>query len=208
MKMMNKEEVYKEFKRLFKDAKCELVYKNDYELLLSVMLSAQTTDKRVNIVTKELYNKYNTLEKLNSLSVYEIEEYIRSLGFYKTKALHFKEIVSKLNAIGYVPNDREYLESLPGVGRKTASVVLGLLFNEPSFAVDTHVFRVSNRLCITKDSDDVISTEVKLKKYFEKEKWNRINSQMVLFGRYVCKSKNPSCESCNLKSICKYYKNH
>ena len=172
------------------------------------MLSAQTTDKSVNIVTGPLYSKYDSLEKLNTLSVSEIDNYIRRLGFHNTKSKNFKVIVSELLKIGYVPNDREYLESLPGVGRKTASVVLGLLFNEPSFAVDTHVFRVSNRLCITKDSDDVISTEVKLKKYFEKEKWNRINSQMVLFGRYVCKSKNPSCESCNLKSICKYYKSH
>ena len=193
---------------LFPNPRCELEYTKDYELLLSVMLSAQTTDKSVNIVSGPLYSKYDSLEKLNTLSVSEIDNYIRRLGFHNTKSKNFKVIVSELLKIGYVPNDREYLESLPGVGRKTASVVLGLLFNEPSFAVDTHVFRVSNRLCITKDSDDVISTEVKLKKYFEKEKWNRINSQMVLFGRYVCKSKNPSCESCNLKSICKYYKSH
>lgn len=209
MKMMNKEEIYKEFQRLFRDAKCELVYKNDYELLLSVMLSAQTTDKRVNIVTKELYNKYDTLEKLNNLSVCEIEEYIRSLGFYKTKALHFKEIVSKLSTIGYLPNDREYLESLPGVGRKTASVVLGIIFDEPSFAVDTHVFRVSKRFGITNDKDDVLSTEVKLKKYFDIDKWNYINSAMVLFGRYICTAKNPKCNDCPFKNKCNYseYKN-
>ncbi len=205
---MNREVIENELDRLFYDARCELNYTHDYELLLSVMLSAQTTDKSVNMVTGPLYSKYDSLEKLNTLSVSEIDNYIRRLGFHNTKSKNFKVIVTELLKIGYVPNDREYLESLPGVGRKTASVVLGLLFNEPSFAVDTHVFRVSNRLCITKDSDDVISTEVKLKKYFEKEKWNRINSQMVLFGRYVCKSKNPSCELCNLKSICKYYKNH
>ena len=116
---------------------------------------------------------------------------------------YFKEIVSKLLEKGYVPNDREYLEKLPGVGRKTASVVLSQLFDEPSFAVDTHVYRVSKRLGITKLNDDVLKTEEKLKKYFDKNKWNRINSQLVLFGRYYCTSKNPKCETCNLKNICK-----
>lgn len=205
---MNRELIESELDRLFYDARCELNYTRDYELLLSVMLSAQTTDKSVNLATCSLYSKYDSLEKLNTLSVSDIDSYIKRLGFHNTKSKNFKIIVSELLKIGYVPNDREYLESLPGVGRKTASVVLGILFDEPSFAVDTHVFRVSNRLCITDESDDVISTEIKLKKYFEKVKWNRINSQMVLFGRYVCKSKNPSCELCNLKSICEYYKSH
>lgn len=206
--IMNKDIISSEFDRLFFDARCELNYTHDYELLLSVMLSAQTTDKSVNAVTGSLYSKYDSLEKLNTLSVGEIDDYIRSLGFHNTKSKNFKIIVTKLNEIGYVPNNREYLESLPGVGRKTASVVLGILFNEPSFAVDTHVFRISNRLGITNEHDDVISTEIKLKEYFDKDKWNRVNSQMVLFGRYICKSRNPGCDSCNLKSICKYYKNH
>ena len=99
--------------------------------------------------------------------------------------------------------NRKFLESLPGVGRKTASVVLAHLFNEPSFAVDTHVFRVSKRLGITKEKDDILVTEKKLKKYFNKEEWNRVNSQFVLFGRYYCTSQNPKCENCKLKSICK-----
>lgn len=206
--IMNREAIENELDRLFYDARCELNYTHDYELLLSVMLSAQTTDKSVNVATSPLYSKYDSLEKLNTLSVSDIDNYIRILGFHNTKSKNFKIIVSELLKKGYVPNDREYLESLPGVGRKTTSVVLGILFNEPSFAVDTHVFRVSNRLGITKDADDVISTEIKLKKYFEKDKWNRVNSQMVLFGRYVCKSRNPNCESCNLKNICRYYKNH
>ena len=192
---------------LIPNARCELEYNKDYELLIAVMLSAQTTDKRVNEVTKVLFKKYPNLKLLSEADINDIISIVKPLGITK-KAYNVINIAKALENIGYVPNEREFLESLPGVGRKTASVVLGLLFNEPSFAVDTHVFRVSNRLCITKDSDDVISTEVKLKKYFEKEKWNRINSQMVLFGRYVCKSKNPSCESCNLKSICKYYKSH
>ena len=202
---MNKELIIEELDNLFPNAKCELNYNKDYELLLSVMLSAQTTDKSVNLVTKDLYKKYDSLEKLNTLSVDEISSYIRRIGFHTTKSKNFKAIVSELNKIGYVPNDRNYLESLPGVGRKTASVVLGILFNEPSFAVDTHVYRVSKRLGITNKNDDLIKTENKLKKYFDKDKWNKVNSQLVLFGRYNCTSRKPLCNSCNLKSICKEY---
>ena len=200
---MNKELIINELNRLFEDPKCELNYSKDYELLLSVMLSAQTTDKSVNIATKELYKKYDTLEKLNNLSIEEITNYIKRIGFHNTKSKNFKSIVSEIYKIGYVPNDRKYLEHLPGVGRKTASVVLAHLFDEPSFAVDTHVYRVSKRLGITKEKDDVLKTEIKLKKYFDKKEWNRINSQLVLFGRYNCTSKNPKCSICNLKSICK-----
>ena len=201
--IMNKELIINELDRLFPDARCELNYSKDYELVLAVMLSAQTTDKRVNIVTEKLFKKYDTLEKLNTLSIDEISNYIKSIGFYTTKSKNFKEIVSELNKIGYVPNNREYLEKLPGVGRKTASVVLAHLFDEPSFAVDTHVYRVSKRLGITNKKDDVLKTEKKLKKYFDKSTWNRVNSQLVLFGRYVCLSRNPKCENCNLKNICK-----
>ena len=201
--IMNKELIQKELDLLFPNPRCELDYTKDYELVLSVMLSAQTTDKRVNIVTGELYKKYDTILKLNELTIEELNEYLKTIGFHKMKSNYFKEIVSKLLEKGYVPNDREYLEKLPGVGRKTASVVLSQLFDEPSFAVDTHVYRVSKRLGITKLSDDVLKTEEKLKKYFDKNKWNRINSQLVLFGRYYCTSKNPKCETCNLKSICK-----
>ena len=200
---MNKELIEKELNLLFSNPKCELNYTKDYELVLSVMLSAQTTDKRVNIVTGELYKKYDSLLKLNELTTEELNECLKTIGFHKTKSNYFKEIVSKLLEKGYVPNDREYLEKLPGVGRKTASVVLSQLFDEPSFAVDTHVYRVSKRLGITKLNDDVLKTEEKLKKYFDKNKWNRINSQLVLFGRYHCTSKNPKCENCNLKIICK-----
>jgi endonuclease-3 len=200
---MNKDLIINELDRLFPNPKCELNYTHDYELLLSVMLSAQTTDKSVNLVTKDLYSKYDTLEKLNTLSVEEISSYIKRIGFYNTKSKNFKSIVSEIYKLGYVPNDRSYLESLAGVGRKTASVVLSLLFNVPSFAVDTHVFRVSKRLGITTKKDDLLKTEKKLKKYFNKEDWNRVNSQLVLFGRYYCTSKNPKCDNCKLKNICK-----
>ena len=201
---MNKDLIINEFDKHFNDPKCELEYTKDYELLLSVMLSAQTTDKSVNMVTRELYKKYDTLDKLDTLTLDEIDNYIRSIGLHKTKSKYFKEIVTKIKEIGYVPNDREFLESLSGVGRKTASVVLGILFDIPSFAVDTHVYRVSKRLGITTMKDDVLKTEFKLKKYFDEDEWNRINSQMVLFGRYICTSKNPKCDKCHLKNICKY----
>lgn len=201
---MNKDLIINEFDKHFNDPKCELEYTKDYELLLSVMLSAQTTDKSVNMVTRELYKKYDTLDKLDTLTLDEIDNYIRSIGLHKTKSKYFKEIITKIKEIGYVPNDREFLESLSGVGRKTASVVLGILFDIPSFAVDTHVYRVSKRLGITTMKDDVLKTEIKLKKYFDEDKWNRINSQMVLFGRYICTSKNPKCDKCHLKNICKY----
>ncbi len=200
---MNKDLIINELDRLFPNPKCELNYTHDYELLLSVMLSAQTTDKSVNLVTKDLYSKYDTLEKLNTLSVEEISSYIKRIGFYNTKSKNFKSIVSEIYKLGYVPNDRSYLESLAGVGRKTASVVLSLLFNVPSFAVDTHVFRVSKRLRITNKKDDVLKTETKLKKYFDKSTWNRVNSQLVLFGRYYCTSKKPKCDLCKLNGICK-----
>lgn len=201
---MNKDLIINEFDKHFNDPKCELEYTKDYELLLSVMLSAQTTDKSVNMVTRKLYKKYDTLDKLDTLTLDEIDNYIRSIGLHKTKSKYFKEIVTKINEIGYVPNDREFLESLSGVGRKTASVVLGILFDIPSFAVDTHVYRVSKRLGITTMKDDVLKTEIKLKKYFDEDEWNKINSQMVLFGRYICTSKNPKCDKCHLKNICKY----
>lgn len=200
---MNKDLIVNELDRLFPDARCELEYSKDYELLLKVMLSAQTTDKRVNIATKDLFDKYDTLEKLNTLSISEISNYIKSIGFHHTKSQNFKGIVSELVKIGYVPNDRKYLEKLPGVGRKTASVVLAHLFDEPSFAVDTHVYRVSKRLGIRKDKDDLIVCEKKLKKYFDKDKWNRVNSQLVLFGRYICKSQKPDCKDCKFSNFCK-----
>lgn len=200
---MNKELIINELNRHFNDPKCELEYNKDYELLLSVMLSAQTTDKSVNLSTKELYSKYDTLDKLDTLSVNEISSYISKIGFHNVKSRNFKKIVSILKDIGYVPCDREFLESLPGVGRKTASVVLGQLYDIPSFAVDTHVHRLAYRFGITNDTDDVIKTEEKLKKYFDESEYNRVNSQMVLFGRYICTSKKPKCELCNLKNICK-----
>lgn len=203
---MNKNLIYNYLDELFINPKCELNFNKDYELLLSVMLSAQTTDKAVNSVMDDIYKEYNTLEKLDKIDISVLENKIRKIGFYKIKSKNFKYIVSKIKEIGYVPNDRKFLESLKGVGRKTASVILGILYDVPSFAVDTHVFRVSKRLGISNKNDNVIITEKKLKNYFDKNKWNRVNSQLVLFGRYYCHSRKPKCENCKLKDICKYYK--
>lgn len=193
--------------KLIPNPRCELEFNKDYELLLAVMLSAQTTDKRVNMVTSELFKKYDTLEKLQTLTIPEIEEQIKTIGMYKTKARNFKEIVNNLIKIGYVPNDREVLESMSGVGRKTTNVVLSVLYNEPLIAVDTHVDRVSKRLGLAKENDTVLDVENKLKKAFPKNTWTRLHQQLVLFGRYTCKSKNPECNICPFKDICIYYKN-
>ena len=153
-----------------------------------------------------IYKKYNTLDKLSLLSEEKIQELIKSIGFYKNKSKNFKKIVEKLKPIGYVPNDRDFLESLPGVGRKTANVVLAELYNEPCIAVDTHVYRISKRLGITKEQDDVLITEEKLMNFFPKNEWSKINGTLVLFGRYKCKAKNPECSDCKFQKICKYYK--
>lgn len=190
----------------YPNPRCELNYKKDYELVLSVMLSAQTTDKRVNMVTEKLFKQYDTLEKLNKLSIKEIEEEIKSIGLYKNKAKHFKNIVSSLIKIGEkVPNDRTFLESLSGVGRKSTNLILSQLYKVPCIAVDTHVTRVSKRLGIANEKDNVLEIEKKLMNTFPKEIWASIHFQIVLFGRYRCTAKNPMCSECLLKKICKYY---
>ncbi len=195
--------VSSELDEMFPAARCELNYNRDYELLLAVMLSAQTTDKRVNLVTGPLFRNYNSLEKLDKLSISEIEEAIKSIGMYKQKTKHFKEIVSEIKQKGFVPNDREYLMTLPGVGRKTINVVLSNLFDEPAIAVDTHVDRVSKRLGFAKESDSVLEVENKLMKAFPKNRWTRLHHQMVLFGRYKCKAIKPECNGCPFFEICK-----
>ena len=186
---------------LIPNAKCELEYNKDYELLIAVMLSAQTTDKRVNEVTRILFKKYPNLKLLSEADINDIISIVKPLGITK-KAYNVINIAKTLEKIGYVPNEREFLESLPGVGRKTANVVLSNLYNEPCIAVDTHVKRVSNRLGIS-NSFDVLKIEEDLNKFFPKEKLAKLHHQLVLFGRYYCKAKNPECLNCKLKNICK-----
>lgn len=194
---------------LFPDARCELHYTKDYELLIATVLSAQCTDKRVNMVTKELFIKYDIFSLANA-SLHDIEVIIRPVGTYTKKAMYLKTIAEKLvnDYEGKVPNNREYLEKLPGVGRKTCNVVLSNIYEVPAIAVDTHVERVSKRLGLAKDSDNVSIVEKKLMKKFPKDKWSRLHHQMVLFGRYKCKSISPSCEDCVLQGNCKYYKKY
>lgn len=188
------------------DPKPELIYHKDYELLIAVMLSAQTTDKKVNEVTKILFNKYKTLKDLKNADQNKIKEIIRPLGNYNKKSNNIIQIAKHLDEEkeGKVPDDREYLESLPGVGRKTANVILSTLFDEPFIAVDTHILRVSNRLGITTKKDDPYQTEKKLEKKFKGYNFNRLHHQLLLFGRYTCTSRNPKCDNCKLFQICKY----
>lgn len=200
--MINSNYILENLDKVIPNPHCELLYNKDYELLLATVLSAQSTDKRVNLVTRELF-KY-TLEEIANLSLKEIEDIIKSVGTYQRKSFYVKEITKRLlnDYDGIVPNNREYLESLPGVGRKTTNVVISNLFNEPAIAVDTHVLRVSKRLGLAKEYDDVLIVEEKLMTNFSKDKWNRLHHQLVLFGRYICKSKHPECENCPFNSTC------
>lgn len=205
---MNKiiaENILNEIKNEYiKDPKPELNFNNNFELLCAVMLSAQTTDKRVNIVTKELFKKYPTPLDLSNAEISDVIEIIKSLGLANNKAKNIiilsKKLVTEYNSI--VPDNITDLTSLPGVGRKTANVVLGLGFNIPSMPVDTHIYRMSKRFKFIKDEDSVLVAEEKLKKYIPKDRWVEAHHLLLLFGRYYCKSQNPLCKECKLKKFC------
>ena len=190
---------------IFPNPVCELNYTKDYELLIAVMLSAQTTDKRVNMVTNILFNKYPSLELLKEADINDIIDIIRPIGTFNRKANYLLEIANILynDYNGIVPNDRKILESMPGVGRKVANVILSEWFKVPNIAVDTHVERVSKRLGLVKHNYNVLEVEKKLQKTFIKENWSKRHLQLVLFGRYKCKSSRPLCGECKLKDICK-----
>lgn len=203
---MNKEkEILNYLNEIIPNPVCELNYNKDYELLLAVMLSAQTKDARVNKVTKVLFNKYDSLKKLKEANIKDIENIIKELGNYHKKSEAVINIAKILDEKynGKVVNNRKVLENLPMVGRKTTNVVLSELFNEPTIAVDTHVERVSKRLGLVKKDDDVIKIEEKLKRKFDKNIWSKLHKQFVLFGRYYCTSKKPSCNNCKLQMYCK-----
>ena len=202
---MNNELISKYLDEVIPKPWCELEFHNDYELLIAIVLSAQTTDKRVNTVTRVLFDRYTTIEAVSRVEISEIEEMLRPLGTYKKKAIYVSKIAKILSEQynGIVPNDRKLLEQLPGVGIKTASVFLCEYYNYPEFAVDTHVYRVSKRLGLANKNDDVLKVESKLKKFFPKNEWGKRHKQIVLFGRYYCKAIKPECKNCKLKSICK-----
>ena len=188
------------------DAKPELVFTNPYELLIATILSAQCTDKQVNKVTPGLFEAYPDPVAMASASVEDVEGYIRSCGFYHNKA---KNIVSACRDIaerynGEVPGDREGLESLAGVGRKTASVVLSNAFGVPAIAVDTHVFRVSNRIGLA-EASTVEATEKQLMENIPEDKWSIAHHWLIFHGRRVCSARNPKCENCMIKELCRLY---
>ena len=207
---MNSKRIEDYLNLLYPDARCELDYNKDYELLIATVLSAQTTDKRVNEVTKVLFKKYDSLEKLSKADVEDIRNIIKPIGMVSKKGEYVVEISKYLlkNCDGKVPNDHDILTSIPGVGRKSSNLVRGVLFNYPAIAVDTHVNRVSKRLDLADEDDDVLEVENKLMDYFPKEIWAKLHRQLVLFGRYHCTAKNPNCSNCKLKDNCKYYKEH
>ena len=187
--------------------KCELNYSTDYELLIATVLSAQCTDKRVNEVTKILF-KYN-LEEISLMSFNDIEKIIRSCGSYTKKDVYVKNIADILlhDYNGKVPNSREILETFPGVGPKTCSVVLKNIYNVPAIPVDTHVERVCKRLGIVFNNATPRDVEYILKNEIPVDKWNRVSEQILLFGRYYCRAINPKCDNCLFKDFCKYKRN-
>lgn len=203
MEKLNKDIIFEELGKMFPDAQCELDFRNPFELIVAVTLSAQTTDKRVNIVTKELFEKYDSPEALMNADYQDVMEIIKSIGLAKTKANNIinlsKMLVEKYN--GIVPKTMEELILLPGVGRKTASVVMSVGYDLPAIAVDTHVSRVSNRLNLS-NSSDVIQIEKDLKNLYEEDKWGLVHHRLLFFGRYFCKAKNPMCDECKFKDIC------
>lgn len=203
--MKNKELILEYLEELFPNPKSELNFNKDYELLIAVMLSAQTTDKRVNMVTKELFSKYPSLEELSKANIEDVKKIIKPVGTFNIKSRNVILIAKSLldNYNGVVPNNRDYLESLSGVGRKTTNVVLAILYNEPCIAVDTHVSRVSKRLKIAYKNDDVLTIEKKLMKKFNKNELLKLHHQLLLFGRYHCKALSPLCDKCKLKDICR-----
>ena len=205
MKKEEKQIALLELERLYPDAKPALRYSTTYELLVAVMLSAQCTDERVNIVTEKLFAGHNTPQTMLLLSQEELEKYIFSCGLYRSKAAHIlsasKDIVERFQ--GEVPSTFEQLTSLAGVGRKTANVVYSVAFGGDAIAVDTHVFRVSNRLGLAK-GETPRQVEDGLHKAVPKEKWSKAHHWLIYHGRRVCRAQNPDCEHCTLNSVCDY----
>ncbi len=205
--MTNREFFVDYLVELFPDARCELEFSSNFELLIAVMLSAQCTDKRVNLVTKKLFKTLNKPQDFVDISLEELEEIIKPCGLYKSKAKHIKECCEALikNHNGQVPTDHKKLTELSGVGNKTANVIRSVAFSQNCIAVDTHVLRVSNRLGLSKSSNPDICERDLTRKF--KTNLDKLHYRMVLFGRYYCKARNPECNTCKLRSNCKYKKN-
>ena len=199
----NKEIVRRRLKEEYPNAGCALEFGSPYELLVATMLSAQCTDVRVNIVTGKLFAEYNTAQKMLSLSQAELEEYIRSCGFYHSKASNILKTSHMLVDMygGDVPKDKELLQKLPGGGRKTANVVCAEAFSIPGIAVDTHVFRVANRIGLTCASDE-LHTEMQLMNSFDSSEWISLHHLLIFHGRQCCKAQRPECGKCVVADMC------
>jgi len=202
--MINKELFFSFLDENYPDAHCELTYKKDYEFLIAVMLSAQTTDKSVNKATDILFSRYKNLEQLANAKLEDVEDCIKLLGMYKVKAKNVIGIAKELIKVGgVVPNDPDFLVTLPGVGNKTKNCVLAEIYKEPFIAVDTHVQRISKRLGICKNNDSVETMEKKLVKFIPEDRLIKTGHQIIWFGRRMCKAQSPSCENCKLCGFCK-----
>ncbi|HGH7174915.1 TPA: endonuclease III [Bacillus wiedmannii] len=190
---------------MYPEAHCELIHDNPFELVIAVALSAQCTDALVNKVTKNLFQKYKTPEDYLSVSLEELQQDIRSIGLFRNKAKNIQKLCQMLldDYNGKVPEDRDELTKLPGVGRKTANVVVSVAFGIPAIAVDTHVERVSKRLAICRWKDSVLEVEKTLMKKIPMDEWGVTHHRMIFFGRYHCKAQRPQCEECRLLEVCR-----
>ncbi len=209
---MRKEERYKKLIEYFSVhqpiAETELHYSNPFHLLIAVILSAQCTDKRVNLITPSLFKKYKTPESLAKASYADVYEYIKSCSYPNNKSKHLVEMAKTLvtDFKGKVPSDVDMLQKIPGVGRKTANVIASVVFNKPVMAVDTHVFRVSARIGLTTNANNPLQTEKQLVQYFPADIIPLAHHWLILHGRYVCMARKPKCDSCGITDICNYYK--
>jgi endonuclease-3 len=208
---MKKSELFEAVIQYFQNempvAETELEYKNPFELIVAVILSAQCTDKRVNLITPELIKRFSTPEKMAAAEPAEVLDYIKSCSYPNNKAKHLVGMAQKLIELfdGKVPEDVDDLQKLPGVGRKTANVIASVVYNKPAMAVDTHVFRVAARIGLTTNAKNPLQTEIQLVKHIPENLIAKAHHWLILHGRYVCIARNPKCEKCGLTTVCKYY---
>ncbi len=202
------EYVIRNFQKTMPVAETELEYENPFQLIVAVILSAQCTDKRVNLITPELLKRYPTPEKMAEAEPAEVFEYIKSCSYPNNKSKHLVGMAQKLLELfdGKVPEDVSDLQKLPGVGRKTANVIASVVYHKPALAVDTHVFRVSARIGLTTNAKTPLAAEKQLLKYIPEDLVSIAHHWLILHGRYVCVARKPKCEICGLRPVCKYYK--
>ncbi len=209
---MQKKELFRHvinyFQKEMPIAETELEYDNPFELLVAVILSAQCTDKRVNVITPDLLKRFPTPQKMAEVDPMEVFEYIKSCSYPNNKAKHLVGMAKKLLELfdGIVPGDIDDLQKLPGVGRKTANVIASVVYNKPAMAVDTHVFRVAARIGLSTNAKNPLATENQLMKYIPLDLVPKAHHWLILHGRYVCLARKPKCEKCGLTEWCKYYK--